>query len=1018
MELENYIVGIDFGTTYSCISVWKDGGLMIIPNGIGERTTPSVVIFDSPDKVFVGEETLYHLPKNDTVKIYEIKRFIGKKYDAIKDLLDYFPYKIIKEKNGDRPKIQMTFGKKTVEYYAEEIATLIFRKLISSAQAFLGKEIKDVLITFPADFSEAQKNAVRFSAEKVPGVKVLQVLNEPSAAVLAYGFPRQLLKNKFFPFNRHFTLMKSKNEEVHPMEDVQEVDSTDASFDLISNDTIEANENMCLINCSLLSNQTKQTTKIIVFDLGGGTYDVSLIYSFKGKIFEAMAYSGDQRLGGSDFDNKLIDYSLKDFCTKNKYDEKNLRKDYKLMQRLKRACEETKKYLSDKVEDNILIEDFYESKPLCCHITRAKFEQLCKDLFLKLENPLDLILQEKHLNNTDIDEIVFVGGSSKIPKVKQIILKKFPNVKINDQISPDEAVAFGASIHAESLRRIREDFWKDFNYIDKTGHSIGIEAADGSMEVIIPKGVRYPTSRFKFFTNEYDDQYTFDIKIYEGENKYVFGNELIGEFTLENIPKKPKGQLILKVTIKIEKNQSVNVTAFVKEGEARNNIIINRNNQYPNINNNENLILDENDLNGEEKKILSYIFEYSKNFRNQTEDRDKYDLIKKYNIAVINYLDFLEDNYHDTSSEKYLFLLEKLFKSYSYFFNTSLIGLVELNEKEEIKKSIESYLKKISNKAPFRIKQLLNYFKNVKNENFIQRLEIIVFSMELIYQKAMNNFLHNENNYYLFSKTLFEECLSIANNFIKDEEQGKMDLIVMKKYKDIKNDCDKRIKFISAVSLSEIKSSKEKEKLFDNKNKLEKDDLNLLSYNLNLAIKKINNIENLNQNEEALETKSFYLANIVKIEFLKKEKNLDFERLHQYAQDSIKIAKNLKKDVKNKSWYKEIVNLNEDIEKELMKPAPPINNKIDIDEIEEKFMQLLDQGNEALLRYILQNHPYNGYTFSEESIEQYKQDKLGFLNDLRRKYSFNDFNSYYTSSDNTDLNDKIVEYIDQMIERL
>ena len=162
MELENYIVGIDFGTTYSCISVWKDGGLMIIPNGIGERTTPSVVIFDSPDKVFVGEETLYHLPKNDTVKIYEIKRFIGKKYDAIKDLLDYFPYKIIKEKNGDRPKIQMTFGKKTVEYYAEEIATLIFRKLISSAQAFLGKEIKDVLITFPADFSEAQKNAIRF----------------------------------------------------------------------------------------------------------------------------------------------------------------------------------------------------------------------------------------------------------------------------------------------------------------------------------------------------------------------------------------------------------------------------------------------------------------------------------------------------------------------------------------------------------------------------------------------------------------------------------------------------------------------------------------------------------------------------------------------------------------------------------------------------------------------------------------------------------------------------------------
>ena len=1046
MEMENYIVGIDFGTTYSCMAVWKDGGLVIIPNGVGERTTPSVVIFDGPDKVFVGEETLNHLSKNESVKIYEIKRLLGKKYDQIQHLLKYFPYKIIKEENGDRPMIEMTFGKKILKYYPEDIATLILKKLMNNAQAFLGNSVKEILITVPADFTEYQKLSVRHSAEQIQGLKVLQVINEPSAAVLAYGFPKQYIKNKFFPFNQYFSLVKAAKKELHPMEEISISTSTNVDITVTehlndrntilidnenktekdeSNDSLLINinnsKNENIIKCSLLS-QYKDLMKIIVFDLGGGTYDVSLIYVDKDKNFETMVYKGDEKLGGSDFDNKLIDYCLKDFCIKNKYDEKKIRGNYRRMQRLKRACEETKKILSVKLEDNIVLEDFYESNPLCCHITRAKFEELSKDLFMRLIKPLDSILEEKNLNNTDIDEIVLVGGSSKIPKVKEIIQAKFPNIPINDQISPDEAVAYGACIYAESLRRFEGDFWKNFTYIDKTGHSYGIETEDGSLQVIIPKGTKYPVSKSYYFHTVYDDQYNFDINVYEGEGKFIYENQKIGQFLLEGIPQKPKGEVIMKVTIRIEKNQSIKVTAFVQEGNIKRNLVITRDNQLPK-NNNENLIINENELNYEEKEIQSYIFEYSKNFALQKDDKDKYELIKKYNDAMIKYLNFFEKNYNDTSSEKYLYLLEKLFKSYTYFFNTSLINLIDLNEKKKIKESIQSFLEKISVKGAFRIKQLLNYFKNVKYDNFIEILDIIIFSMELIYNKATVNFNKNEKNHVLYAKTLYQECLIISEAYIKDS--SKLELNLMEKYKKMMKDCDRKIKLISAMYLTEIEKLKTAKKLFNNETKLEKDDLSLLSYNLELAVKTINTIENLNENQEALETKSFYLANIVKIEFLKKEKNMNFTRLEQHAQESIKIAKELKKNVKGDPWFKEIVKLSEDIEKKKknINPAPPAQI-IDIDQIEEKFMNILDEGgNEELLRYILKNYPYTGYSFTEETIEEYKQNKRSFLNNLRRKYGASDFNGYLLrpiENENlfSELNDKILEYIGKMIDNI
>lgn len=1033
--MQNYYLGIDFGTTYSCMAVWKDGGLVIIPNEAGERTTPSVVIFDGPDKVYVGEETLYHFPKNDSVKIYEIKRLLGKKYNQVQNILNYFPFKVVKETDGDRPMIQMNFGnKKTLKYYPEQIATLILNKLIKNAEAFLNTKIREVLITVPADFNENQKNAVRFAAEQLEGIKVLQVINEPSAAVLAYGFPKSFIQKKFAAFNKYFSLVKPNNI-FHPMEEISmdmnsKISEKDDTISLIYNDNDITNDEIInntqdvydiIISSSLLSQQL-ELMKIIVFDLGGGTYDVSLIYVDQEKNFETKGYNGDQNLGGSDFDNTLIDYSLKYFCSQNNYDEKTIRDDYKCIQRLKRACEETKKYLSIQEEDTIAIENFYDSKPLCCPIKRSKFEELCEDLFKRLIKPLDLLLTEKNLNNTDIDEIILVGGSSKIPKVKEIISNKFKNVPINDQISPDEVVAYGAIIYAESLRRFEEKMWKDINYIDKTGHSIGIEIDDGSMQVIIKKGTKYPKSASAFFHTVYDFQYTFHIKVFEGENRIADDNELIGEFELSGIPKKPKGEVILKVTVNIDNNQTIKVTAFCRDGDVKENLIIDRKNQYPNLKNSDNLILRNNELNQEERKIQSIIFEYARNFSSQKTDQDRYNLIKKYNSAIIDYLLFFEENYNDTCSEKYLYLLEKLFKSYTYFFKTSLKTLVELNEKEEIKKSIGLFLSKINIKAPFRIKQLLNYFKSIKNEDFIQKLEIFVFAMDLLYQKAISNFHHLEKNHNLFAKTLFEESLIIANTFIIEKEDKKnMDPNILGKYNTIKEDSEKKIKILSALSLSEIEELKTQGKLFSNQSKLSKDDLNLLSYNLEMAVKKINTIENLNKNEEALETKSFYMANIVKIEFVKQENKMNLEHLEKYAMESISIAKNLKKNCKDKPWFKEIVKLREEIENKIKneKPAPPIE---DIDDIEEEFGRLLNIGNEELLRHILKKYPFPGYQFSEESIKEYKKNKGKFLLNLRKRYGFNDYSILTLNTDNTDhraeLNNKIIEYIDQMIEKV
>ena len=981
MENLNNCIGIDFGTTYSCVGVWKDGGVLIIPNGIGERTTPSVVIFDSPTKVYVGEETLNHLSKKDSVKIYEIKRLIGKKYDEIENILPYLSYKVVEEEEGQRPLIKIAFdNNESVEYYPEQIAFLIIKKLIMNAESFLKTSIKEIIITVPADFTDFQRNAMKFIAEST-GVKVKRIINEPCAAVLCYGFPNKPLKNILSPFNQNYLLSDDKDNVkiTHPMEDM--------FLDFNNKD----NQNILKFSLRASCIENNEDKKILVFDFGGGTYDVSLIEILNNSIFSTRASAGDQHLGGGDLDNKLMEECLAYFSSKYKIETEVIKQNYKCMQILKIACEKAKKILSIREETVIYIEDFFNNEALNFKISRAKFEYICSVCFNKLNPPIDRVLSDAKIQEKDINEIILVGGSSRIPRIKQNLKERFPGVIINDSINPDESVAFGATVFSESLVENEGEFWEDFQYLDSTQHSYGIEVEDGTIDIVLPRGSKYPTSKKKFYFNAFDDQYTFIIKVYEGENKYNYENTPIGEFTLEDIPKKKKGELIISITFNIDENQVLYVTAYVAEGNKIKTIQVKKENSLMTDISNDSfktkigkISIMGNELDKQEKMLKTQILLYSKKFKEIKDDKEKYDLVNNYNNAINSYLIFLEENYHDCESEKYLFLLEKLFKSYSYLYKTQLFSYIDLNMKDNIEKNIKNFLNKICNKNPYRIKQLLNYFKSIKKEKSEIYYSLIIYSMELLQKKADEFFVTKESNKMQIAKSFYEECLVIGKAFEDENIKIFVNNNIILKYEYIKMICEKNIKIILADSLTEIENTKITGKLFSNEKNLDYENLCLLSFNLHQTLNKLNDIEYLNENKEALEVKSICLATIVKIEFLKKNIKINIHNLIEKAEESISIVEKLGDEFKNKEWYKEIQELKMKLTKKSsnLVPAPTLE---DIEKLEQEFNDIYQNGYDFFLEYLLKKYPYEGCQI-EQDIENYNKNKKLFLIKLQKKY--------------------------------
>lgn len=503
----SYSLGIDLGTTFSCVAIYQNDNVQIITNEIGKKTMPSCVAFcydsdqDPNHQVLVGQVAVNQAKNNLENTVYDAKRLIGREFNSpiVQKDIKHYPFKVIDKEN--KPYIQI----KDQYYEPAEISAIILSKLKQDAEKFVGCPIKDAVITVPAYFNDAQRRATT-DAGLIAGLNVIRVINEPTAAAIAYGLDK------------------------------------------------------------------KKESNILVFDLGGGTFDVSVLRIDDG-LFEVQATGGNTHLGGEDFDNKLVIQCLKHFKNKNKnIDTKLLLTHKKTISKLKKACEEAKRILSTANNTVIDIESLYQDIDFTMPISRLKFEMICEKEFEKCMQIVKTVLDDANMTKEQIDEVVLVGGSTRIPKIIEILTKYFGKKPHND-INPDEAVAYGAAVQAAILTKPNDKYLNSLVLLDVSPLSLGIETNGGIMTRLIDRNTTIPCSKEQVFSTHSDNQPSVIIKVYEGEREFVKYNNLLGIFELE-VPPALRGHPKIYVKFSLDCNGILQVSAIEKSSGKSKKVVI------------------------------------------------------------------------------------------------------------------------------------------------------------------------------------------------------------------------------------------------------------------------------------------------------------------------------------------------------------------------------------------------------------------------------------------------------------